>query len=133
MGTETFDRGLENNNSKLSEVGQSFDNDSYEEQLSELKKEKELGQKDQQKELNDKIGQLFEDGDKKIDNIDNREKVQEFIRKNCSEPIENVNTIIPYKKLLESLIQSAENEFERVIERVKSSKVSVESEEYIHY
>lgn len=127
---ETFDRGLENNNSKLSEVGQSFDNDSYEEQLSELKKEKELVQKDQQKELNDKIGQLFEDGDKKIDNIDNREKVQEFIRKNCSEPIENVNTIIPYKKLLESLIQSAENEFERVIERVKSSKVSVESEEY---
>jgi uncharacterized membrane-anchored protein YjiN (DUF445 family) len=114
MTKETFDRDFESNNSKLSEVGQSFDNDSYEEQLSELKKEKELGQKDQQKELNDKIGQLFEDGDKKIDNIDNREKVQEFIRKNCSEPIENVNTIIPYKELLESLIQSAEDEFERV-------------------
>lgn len=111
---ETLGRDFENNNSELSEGWQSFDENNYEEQKSRIAEEKKSIEETQQKELNNKMNEL-----KKLE-------VQEFIGKNCVEPIEWVNTIVPYKELLELLIKSAEDEFKRV----KSSGVSVESQEY---
>lgn len=124
---ERIGKGFEENYLDLSgELRQSFDINEYEKHLHQLKKEEEEAKRIQQQELEGKIGQLFENGDKKIDSADKHEEVQEFIRNNCSEPIDWVDTIVPYRKLLESLIQSVEDEFKKV----KSSGVWVESEKY---
>lgn len=95
---ETIDRNLENKNSKLSEDWQSFDEDNYAEQMSRITEEKKSAEENQQKELNHKMNEL-----KKLE-------VQEFIGKNCIEPIEWVNTIVPFNKLAQLLIKSAEDE-----------------------
>jgi len=116
---ETFDRDFESNDSKLFEEWQSFDEDEYSKGIEESQKKMDLSKEEDSREADDLISKLNE---KDV----NHEKVQEFIRNNCSEPIEWVDTIVPYKELFNSLIKSAEDKFERV----KSSEVWVESKEY---
>lgn len=108
---ETIGKDFEKNNLNLSEESwQPFDANEYKKQLNLLEKRKNAAQKAQQRELEGKIGQLFENGDKNIDSADKREKVQEFIRNNCSEPIEWVDRIVQFEGLVWLLIESAENE-----------------------
>lgn len=95
---ETLDRDFESNDSKLSESWQSFDEDNYEEQMIGITEEKKLVEKNQQKELNNKMNELK--------NLE----VQEFIGKNCVEPIEWVDRIVPFNELAQLLIKSAEDE-----------------------
>ena len=83
---ENFDRDFESNNSKLSEERQSFENDDYEEQLAGLEKQKHEIKKEQEQERKTKMKQLLKNNTN--EKVDGREKVQEFIRKNCSEPID---------------------------------------------
>ena len=52
---------------------------------------------------------------------DKREIVQEFIRDNCSEPIEWVDRIVPFSELVQQLIKSAEDE------KLPEVKKSIES------
>lgn len=116
---ERFDRGLEFSNSKSSEERQTFDINENKEKEQQLNKDKQETKEQQKQDLKDKMNEL------------KRLEVQEFIREKfkkeeCVEPIGWVNTIIPYKELLESLIKSAEDEFDRI----KSSGAWVESEEY---
>ena len=119
MTNETFDRGFESNNSKSLEVWQSFDEEGYSKGIEESQKKMAQSKEEDLHEADDLISKLNE---KDV----NHEKVQEFIRNNCSEPIEWVDTIVPYKELFDSLVKSAEDEFEKV----KSLWVWVESKEY---
>ena len=105
---ENFDRDFESNNSKLSEERQSFENDDYEEQLAGLEKQKHEIKKEQEQERKTKMKQLLKNNTN--EKVDGREKVQEFIRKNCSEPIDWVDTIIWFKDLAQILIKSAEEQ-----------------------
>ena len=87
---------------------------------------------------NELTKELFNDNDKKnedvegvenaenpenVENVENTEnndeknrekekKVENFIRKNCSEPIENVNKIKPFKNLVNLIIKSAKKELD---------------------
>ncbi len=103
MVVETFDRDFESNNSKLSEGWQSFNEDEYEQNISWINMEHDLAKEDAKIKVEDLKSKLFEDSDK-------REKVQEFIRNNCSEPIDWVNKIVPFEELVKLLIKSAEDE-----------------------
>lgn len=56
----------------------------------------------------------------------NAERVQEFVKNNCSEPIEWVDMIVPFKELVDMLIKSAEEQVEKSedwIDRIKSKRV----------
>lgn len=46
-------------------------------------------------------------------NNEKEREVENFIRKNCSEPIENVNTIKPFKELVSLIVKSAKEEFDK--------------------
>ena len=103
MVMETFGRDLEKI-SKLSEnLWQSFDESEYEEQISWINTENDLAKEDAKLKVENLKSKLFEDSDKP-------EKVQEFIRNNCSEPIEWVDKIVPFNELVQILIKSAEDQ-----------------------
>ena len=98
MGTETLGRNFENNNSKLFEGRQSPESHEDKGKREQLNNEKYEAEEQQKQELDDKVNEL-----KKLE-------VQEFIWKNCVEPIEWVDRIVPFNELAQLLIKSAEDE-----------------------
>jgi len=100
---ETIDRNEKSKNFNLSENWQSFDENNYDEQISIIAKEKKLEKGNAQNRVENLKFRLFEDADK-------HERVQEFIKKNCEEPIEWVDKVVPFSELIQWLIKSAEDE-----------------------
>lgn len=103
MVMETFDRDFETNNSKLLGEWQPFNEKEYEENLSWINMKKDLEKEDAKIKVDNLKSKLFEDSDK-------REKVQEFIKENCLEPIEWVKQIIWFSEFAQLLMKSAEDE-----------------------
>lgn len=99
---ETLDRDLESKSKLSGDWWDSFDENYYEEQIFWIKTEKSLARQEARSKAEDLKSKLFEDADK-------HEKVQEFIKKNCEEPIEWVNRIVPFSELVQQLIKSAED------------------------
>ena len=134
----------------------SHDAKEYYEGLATIVQEKAEDQELNFAKANELTKELFNDNDKKnedvegvenaenpenVENVENTEnndeknrekekKVENFIRKNCSEPIENVNKIIPYEKLVELIGKSAENEYNRVKSLGYDNGSEKEKEEY---
>ena len=78
---ETIGKDFEKNNLNLSEESwQPFDANEYKKQLNLLEKRKNAAQKAQQRELEGKIGQLFENGDKNIDSADKRNLLEIIVQ-----------------------------------------------------
>jgi hypothetical protein len=66
--------------------------------MTRITEEKNLAKEDAQNRAEDLKSKLFENADK-------HEKVQEFIRDNCSEPIPGIDKIVPFKDLVEMLVK----------------------------
>jgi len=98
MIKEIFDRDFESNNSKSSEERQTFDVSENEINQQQLNKKRQEAKEQQEQELNNKMNEL------------ERLEVQEFIRKNCVEPIEWVDKVIWFNEFAQLLIKSAEEE-----------------------
>ena len=82
----------------------------YQEGIEEIQALKDKDQKKRVGELKAKMAKLNEDSEKK-------EKVQEFIRDNCSETIEGIDRIVPYKDLVEMLVKWAEDEWKEDVKK----------------
>ena len=108
---ERADRNLENRNHKSPEdFWVSFDENNYEEQMTRITEEKNLAKEDAQNRAEDLKYKLFNETDK-------HEKVQEFIRDNCSEPIPGIDKIVPFKDLVEMLVKWAEEEWKADVKK----------------
>jgi hypothetical protein len=66
--------------------------------MTRITEEKILAKEDAQNRAEDLKYKLFNETDK-------HEKVQEFIRDNCSEPIPGIDNIVPFKDLVEMLVK----------------------------
>ena len=82
----------------------------YQEGIEEIQALKDKDQKKRVGELKAKMAKLNEDSEKK-------EKVREFIRDNCSEPIAGIDRIVPYKDLVEMLVKWAEDEWKEDVKK----------------
>ena len=102
-------------------LGESFDSNKYSEELATVGQEVKDARKNQLKKANE-LKNLLNDTEINSE----KEKVENFIWEKCSEPIENVKKIMPYKDLVNLIIQSAKKEFDRV----ESSGYGKESTEY---
>ena len=109
--------------SKESQI--SFDEEKQWKELYELSEQKKIIEKKQEEQKKEKTNQLFEK-DKVSETVDGREKVQEFIRNNCSEPIEWVDTILPFANFAQMMVKSAEEQVAKKqgwISRIKNKRV----------
>ena len=86
-------------------LGESFDSEKYSQELEAVGQEIDETRKLQLKNADEL---------KKLLTRTEKEKVENFIWRECSEPIEGVSRIVPYKELVGIIIQSAREEFERV-------------------
>ena len=57
------------------------------------------------------------------ENVDKKEQVSEFIRKNCSEPIDSVEKVVPFEKLIKILLEDAQNEVNKANEEISKSSL----------
>lgn len=103
-------QNIENQKVVESESSQSFDEEELQKNLAELEKAKDEDKKQRDIELKAKMYQLNEDTDKK-------ERVSEFIRNNCSEPILSVDKVVPYKDLVGILLKWAEDEWKEDVKK----------------
>ncbi len=113
-----LDRNFENK--KLSEeLWQSYDEDGLKKRLSEIEEQKKSSKKEQGEQAKRMVAQLLEDGNKKEDSVDaeKREKVQAFIREKCSEPIDGINNIVPYRTLVDVLLKWVEAEIREAVKK----------------
>ena len=113
-----LDRNFENK--KLSEeLWQSYDEDGLKKRLSEIEEQKKSSKKEQGEQAKRMVAQLLEDGNKKEDSVDaeKREKVQAFIREKCSEPIDGINNIVPYRTLVDVLLKWVEAEIKEAVKK----------------
>ena len=92
----------------------SFDQKKFEQQVEEIQRDKDEDRKQRESELRGKMHKLNEDTDKK-------ERVSEFIRDNCSEPINWVEEVVPFEKLVKLLFEDAQNEVNKCSEEIKES------------
>lgn len=95
---------------------ESYDAEKSAEELAKLRQEagdaKNL-QLDEANKLKNWLNNTTEDKEKEV--------VENFIKKECSEPIEGINNVIPYEKLAQELIKSAEeNNMYDVAENIKN-------------
>ena len=107
---ENLSRKIANQEGKSMD-GSDFDEENFEQQMSKIQEAKDEDKKQRKPKLSVLMSELNEDTEKK-------DKVSEFIRKNCSEPIENINQIVSFKNLVEILVKWAEDEW---VEDVKKS------------
>lgn len=103
-------QNIENQEVMKSESSQPFDEVELQKNLDELKKAKDDEKIQRNAELRTKIYQLNEDTDKK-------ERVSEFIRDKCSEPISGVDKVVPYKDLVGILLKWAEDEWKEDVRK----------------
>lgn len=103
-------QNIENKEVVESESSQHFDEKELQKNLDELKKAEDDEKKQRDSELKMKMYKLNEDTDKK-------ERVSEFIRDNCSEPISGVDKVVPYKDLVEILLKWAEDEWKEDVKK----------------
>ena len=136
---ENLSRNIENQEVK-SVNRLDFDEENYEQNLKGIHEEDIEEKKQREPVIDGLITELFEDNDKtkevedigkteEVEKVASKEEVEKFIWENCQEPIEKekeVNNVIFFKDLVDLLVQSAKDEFDRI----KSSGAGVESEEY---
>ena len=90
---ESFSQNIESKTQSIDMP--SFDEQEYKIQAEEIQNDKDEDKKQRDRELNAK---KFELSDKK-------EKVEDFVRNNCCEPIAGINNIIPFKDLVDTLVK----------------------------
>lgn len=100
---EIFSRNIDNQEVKSVDTWD-FDDENLEQQIAEIQKDKEEDRKQRESKIADLVSELNDDSDKK-------EKVEEFIWKNCVEPMDNVDRIVPFGELVEILKKSAKDEW----------------------
>lgn len=102
---ESFSQNIESKTQSIDMP--SFDEQEYKIQAEEIQNDKDEDKKQRDRELNAK---KFELSDKK-------EKVEDFVRNNCCEPIAGINNIIPFKDLVDTLVKWAEDEWKAEVKK----------------
>lgn len=110
---ESFSRDIENQEMKSIDR-QDFDEEKTNQEFVEIQEEKAEDRKQREPKM---VGLKY----KLNENADIKEKVSEFIRDNCSEPIGWVEKVVPYQELAKILLEDAQNEVNKADEKIGKS------------
>lgn len=119
------EKPIEQNNSHEAKWKR-IDEEAERKKFSELGEQKVTQKVDDNKQVKELKKELFKDDDDEKNSEKDRE-VENFIRKECCEPIKNVNTIKPFKDLVNLIVKSAKEEFDKAQKSLRDHKLSVKA------